>query len=39
LLAYLALVGVALEQRITERLRLIVLAAFPDAELTALAGG
>jgi len=38
LLAYLALLGVALEQRITERLRLIVLAAFPDANLTALAG-
>jgi uncharacterized protein (TIGR02444 family) len=37
LLAYLALLGVALEQRITERLRFIVLAAFPDADLTALA--
>lgn len=36
LLAYLALLGVSLEPRITERLHLIVLAAFPDADLTAL---
>jgi uncharacterized protein (TIGR02444 family) len=37
LLAYLALQGVSLEPRITERLRFIVLAAFPDADLAALA--
>ena len=35
LLAYLALQGVALERRVAERLRLIVVAAFPDADLTA----
>ena len=39
LLAYLALQDVPLAQRVTERLRFIVLAAFPDADLTALAGG
>jgi uncharacterized protein (TIGR02444 family) len=38
LLAYLAILGVALEQRITERLRLIVAAAFSDADLKALDG-
>jgi uncharacterized protein (TIGR02444 family) len=37
LLAYLALQGVSVEPRITERLRFIVLAAFPDADLIALA--
>jgi uncharacterized protein (TIGR02444 family) len=37
LLAYLALQGVSVQPRITERLRFIVLAAFPDADLIALA--
>ncbi len=37
LLTYLALQGVSLEQQITKRLRFIILAAFPDADLTALA--
>ena len=36
LLAYLALQGVALDERVAQRLRVIVAAAFPHADLTAL---